>query len=110
MHTVAANRASPALENPAYKAVFSKIDWRIIPLLLIAYMVAYLDRINIGYAQLQMKQTLPFDDAVYGLGAGIFFVGYFLFEVPSNLLLERIGARKTLLRIMVLWGAALPAP
>ena len=51
-----------------------------------------------------MKQTLPFDDAVYGLGAGMFFIGYFLFEVPSNLLLERIGARKTLLRIMVLWG------
>src|SRR3954467_1983948 len=91
-------------ESTALKAVFSKVDWRLIPLLLIAYMVAYLDRINIGYAQLQMKQTLPFGDAVYGLGAGIFFVGYFLFEVPSNLLLERIGARKTLLRIMVLWG------
>ena len=70
-------------------------------------MVAYLDRINIGYAQLQMKQTLPFSDAVYGLGAGIFFVGYFLFEVPSNLLLEKIGARKTLLRIMLLWGLGL---
>jgi MFS family permease len=56
-----------------------------------------------------MKQTLPFDDAVYGLGAGIFFIGYFLFEVPSNLLLERIGARKTLLRIMVLWGLAASA-
>jgi fucose permease len=67
-------------------------------------MIAYLDRINIGYAQLQMKETLAFGDAVYGLGAGIFFLGYFLFEVPSNLLLERIGARKTLLRIMVLWG------
>ena len=104
MHPPAANRASPVLEGAAYKAVFSKIDWRIIPLLLVAYMVAYLDRINIGYAQLQMKQTLPFDDAVYGLGAGIFFVGYFLFEVPSNLALEKIGARKTLLRIMVLWG------
>jgi MFS family permease len=106
MRPLAANKTSPVVEGAAYKAVFSKIDWRIIPLLLIAYMVAYLDRINIGYAQLQMKQTLPFDDAVYGLGAGIFFVGYFLFEVPSNLLLERIGARKTLLRIMVLWGAA----
>jgi D-galactonate transporter len=93
-------------ESPALKAVFSKINWRLIPLLLIAYMVAYLDRINIGYAQLQMKQTLPFSDAVYGLGAGIFFIGYFLFEVPSNLLLEKIGARKTLLRIMVLWGIA----
>ena len=107
MHPPAANKSSlrsSALESAAHKAVFSKIDWRLIPLLLIAYMVAYLDRINIGYAQLQMKQTLPFDDAVYGLGAGIFFIGYFLFEVPSNLLLERIGARKTLLRIMVLWG------
>jgi sugar phosphate permease len=81
-------------------AVFSKIGWRILPLLLIAYMIAYLDRVNIGYAQLQMKQTLPWGDAVYGLGAGLFFVGYFLFEVPSNMLLERTGARKTLLRIM----------
>ena len=89
--------------------MFAKIDRRLLPLLLIAYMVAYLDRINIGYAQLQMKQTLPFDDAVYGLGAGIFFIGYFLFEVPSNLLLDRIGARKTLLRIMVLWGLAASA-
>src|SRR3954453_22176161 len=88
----------------ASEAVYSKVGWRIIPILLIAYMIAYLDRINIGYAQLQMKQTLPFGDAVYGIGAGIFFLGYFLFEVPSNLLLERIGARKTLLRIMVLWG------
>ncbi|MGY4569676.1 MFS transporter [Bradyrhizobium sp. BEA-2-5] len=110
MHLPAANKSSsPILENPAYKAVFAKVDWRLIPLLLIASMVAFLDRINIGFAQLQMKQTLPFDDAVYGLGAGIFFVGYFLFEVPSNLLLERIGARKTLLRIMVLWGLAATA-
>jgi sugar phosphate permease len=100
------NKSSSTLQNPSFGAVFSKIDWRLIPLLLIAYMVAYLDRINIGYAQLQMKQTLPFDDAVYGLGAGVFFIGYFLFEVPSNLLLARIGARKTLLRIMVLWGLA----
>jgi D-galactonate transporter len=85
-------------------AVFSRISWRILPILLLAYMVAYLDRVNIGYAQLQMKQTLPWGDAVYGLGAGMFFIGYFLFEVPSNMLLERIGARKTLLRIMVCWG------
>jgi MFS family permease len=88
----------------AAESVYAKVSRRLIPLLLIAYMIAFLDRINIGYAQLQMKQTLAFGDAVYGLGAGIFFLGYFLFEVPSNLLLERIGARKTLLRIMVLWG------
>ena len=88
----------------AANAVFSKISWRILPLLLISYMVAYLDRVNVGYAQLQMKETLPWDVAVYGLGAGIFFIGYFLFEVPSNMLLEKIGARKTLLRIMVCWG------
>jgi sugar phosphate permease len=85
-------------------AVYSKVTWRILPLLLICYIIAYLDRINIGYAQLQMKQTLSFTDAAYGLGAGIFFLGYFLFEVPSNLMLEKIGARKTLLRIMFCWG------
>jgi MFS family permease len=90
-------------------ALYSKIGWRILPVLLLAYMIAYLDRVNIGYAQLQMKQTLPFSDAVYGLGAGIFFVGYLLFEVPSNLMLMKIGARNTLLRIMVLWGLAAAA-
>jgi D-galactonate transporter len=101
-----ATGSSPAPTAPSgpADAVFSKISWRILPILLLAYMVAYLDRVNIGYAQLQMKQTLPWGDAVYGLGAGMFFVGYFLFEVPSNMLLERIGARKTLLRIMVCWG------
>jgi D-galactonate transporter len=84
--------------------LFRKISWRVMPLVLIAYVFAFLDRINIGYAQLQMKQDLAFSDAVYGLGAGIFFVTYLLFEVPSNLLLEKIGARLTFLRIMVLWG------
>ncbi|MES2993676.1 MAG: MFS transporter [Pseudomonadota bacterium] len=93
--------ATPA--GPADQ-VFSKVSWRIMPLLLVCYLIAYLDRINIGYAQLQMKQTLTFSDAAYGLGAGIFFIGYFLFEVPSNLMLEKIGARKTLLRIMFCWG------
>src|SRR6201997_878886 len=87
-------------------AVFRRISWGVMPLILIAYICAFLDRINIGYAQLQMKQDLAFSDAVYGLGAGIFFVTYLLFEVPSNLLLEKIGARLTFLRIMVLWGLA----
>ena len=84
--------------------IYSKVTWRLIPFLFVCYVASYLDRINIGFAQLQMKQDLGFSDAVYGLGAGIFFFGYFLFEVPSNLLLEKYGARKTLLRIMVLWG------
>jgi D-galactonate transporter len=91
-------------EPIAVTKLFSKISWRILPFLMLCYVIAFLDRINIGYAQLQMKQTLTFSDATYGFGAGIFFVGYFLFEVPSNLLLERIGVRKTLLRIMFTWG------
>jgi D-galactonate transporter len=84
--------------------VYRKITRRLIPLLFICYVLNYIDRINVGYAQLQMKDALGFSDAVYGLGAGIFFLGYFFFEVPSNLLLQRIGARKTILRIMVCWG------
>ena len=84
--------------------VYAKVTWRLVPLLFVCYVLSYLDRINVGFAQLQMKSDLGFSDAVYGLGAGIFFVGYFLFEVPSNLLLEKIGARKTMTRIMVIWG------
>lgn len=103
--TGAAAAPEPSAASAAFtQAVFRKINWRLMPLLLICYAVAYLDRINIGYAQLQMRQTLDFSDAVYGLGAGIFFIGYLLFEVPSNLMLEKIGARKTLLRIMLCWG------
>lgn len=85
-------------------AVYRRITLRLIPFLFICYVAAYLDRINIGFAQMQMRHDLGFSDAVYGLGAGIFFAGYFLFEVPSNLILEKIGARKTLIRIMMLWG------
>src|ERR1700736_3491860 len=94
----------PDKEPIAVTRLFSKVGWRILPFLMLCYVIAFLDRINIGYAQLQMKQTLTFSDATYGFGAGIFFIGYFLFEVPSNLLLERIGVRKTLLRIMFTWG------
>ncbi|WP_449433445.1 MFS transporter [Pseudomonas putida] len=91
-------------ESANDNALYRKISWRIMPLLIVAYVVAFLDRINVGYAQLQMKDTLAFSDATYALGAGIFFIGYLLFEVPSNLMLEKIGVRKTLLRIMVCWG------
>jgi D-galactonate transporter len=85
-------------------ATYRKVNWRLIAFLFACYMMSYLDRINIGFAQLQMKQDLGFSDAVYGFGAGIFFAGYFLFEVPSNLILERIGVRKTMMRIMIGWG------
>lgn len=85
-------------------ATFSLITRRIIPLVFIAYLLAYLDRINVGYAQLQMQSALGFSDIVYGVGAGVFFISYLLMEVPSNMLFERIGARLTFLRIMVLWG------
>ncbi|WJF92108.1 MFS transporter [Paraburkholderia bonniea] len=97
----------PAIEPAAQqqdRALYRKVALRIVPFLFISYIVAFLDRINIGFAQLQMKGDLGFSDAVYGLGAGVFFLGYFLFEVPSNLLLQRIGARRTFIRIMVCWG------
>ena len=71
------------------EATYRKITWRLMPLLLICYIVAYLDRVNVGFAKLQMMNALGFSDVVYGLGAGIFFVGYFLFEVPSNVILHK---------------------
>lgn len=85
-------------------AIYRKIDWRLLPFLLVCYFVAYLDRVNVGFAKLQMQSDLNLSDAAYGLGAGIFFIGYALFETPSNLLLPKIGARKTLSRVMILWG------
>jgi len=92
--------------SPALETAYRKIVRRLVPLLFLCYLMNFIDRANIGFAQLQMKTSLGFSDAVYGLGAAMFFVGYALFEVPSNLLLKRIGARRTILRIMVLWGLA----
>ena len=106
MSTSYASSSSSTLVAHADEALYKTVTWRLIPVLLISYIVGYLDRVNVGFAQLQMKESLAFSDAAFGIGAGIFFIGYFLFEVPSNLLLARIGARKTLLRIMVLWGLA----
>jgi MFS family permease len=74
------------------------------PILLIAYIIAYIDRINVGFAKLQMIGDLKFSDSVYGLGAGIFFLGYFLFEVPSNIILHKVGARVWICRVLVTWG------
>ncbi|WP_354674267.1 MFS transporter [Cupriavidus alkaliphilus] len=85
-------------------SLYSRINWRLLPFLLVCYLFAYLDRVNVGFAKLQMQSDLGFSDAAYGVGAGIFFVGYVLFELPSNLMLPRVGARKTFSRILVLWG------
>src|ERR1700694_350840 len=85
-------------------AVYAKIAKRIVPFLALLFLMAWLDRYNLGFAKLQMVKDLGFSEAVYGFGAGIVYLGYMLFEIPSNLLLERIGARKTFARITILWG------
>ncbi|AOR71112.1 MFS transporter [Burkholderia stabilis] len=104
MSAIPSPQAPVAPDSPAHQALYRKLNWRLLPFLLLCYTFAYLDRVNIGFAKLSMQSDLGFSDAVYGLGAGIFFLGYVLFEIPSNLLLPRIGARKTISRIMVLWG------
>ncbi len=86
--------------------LYRKVGWRLLPLLFACYFMAYLDRVNVGFAKLGMQAELGLSDAAYGLGAGIFFLGYVLFEVPSNLYLDRVGVRRTISRIMILWGAA----
>ena len=94
----------PPLVKDFEEATYGKVTWRLIPFLFICYVFAYLDRINVGFAKLQMLSDLKFSESVYGLGAGIFFIGYFLFEVPSNIALHRFGARKWIARIMISWG------
>lgn len=86
------------------KRTISRISWRLVPYIMLLYFVAFLDRVNIGFASLTMNQDLGFSSTVFGIGAGIFFVGYFLFEVPSNLILHKVGARIWIARVMVTWG------
>ncbi|MCQ4259572.1 MFS transporter [Stutzerimonas stutzeri] len=90
--------------EPNSKRLYRKIAWRLIPFLCFCYLAAYLDRINVGFAKLQMAEQLQLSDAAFGFGAGLFFVGYILFEVPSNLILKRVGARIWIARIMITWG------
>jgi len=85
-------------------STYAKVTWRLLPLLFLCYIASYLDRVNVGFAKLQMLNDLKFSETVYGLGAGIFFIGYFLFEVPSNIILHRVGARIWIARIMITWG------
>jgi len=81
-----------------------RIAWRLLPFLFILYFIAYLDRVNVGFAGLEMSHNLGFTDRVFGLGAGIFFAGYFLFEIPGALIVERWSARKWIARILITWG------
>ncbi|MET0962417.1 MAG: MFS transporter [Noviherbaspirillum sp.] len=83
---------------------YAKVTWRLLPFLLLCYIAAYLDRVNVGFAKLQMLNDLQFSETVYGLGAGIFFIGYFLFEVPSNVIMHKVGARIWIGRIMITWA------
>ncbi|QND45278.1 MFS transporter (plasmid) [Rhizobium lusitanum] len=90
--------------NPVEDRAYRKVFWRIVPFLVLCYIVAYLDRVNVGFAKLQMSSELGLSEAAYGIGAGIFFIGYFLFEVPSNVIMNKVGARVWIARIMVTWG------
>lgn len=100
MDTVFSSEVDTAVRKSAYR----KIAFRLMPFLMLCYFCAYLDRVNVGFAKLQMMSDLQFSEAVYGLGAGIFFIGYFLCEVPSNIVLHKVGARRWIARIMVTWG------
>ena len=100
MTTTTAVRGAASFED----ATYAKVSLRLIPFLFLCYVAAYLDRVNVGFAKLQMLSDLKFSDTVYGMGAGIFFIGYFLFEVPSNIILAKTGARVWITRIMVTWG------
>ena len=99
------NSLSDAADTPdADRKLFRKAAWRLMPFLFVCYLFAQVDRMNIAFAKLDMLDDLGFSEAVYGLGAGVFFIGYVLFEVPSNMLLRRYGAHRWLARIMVSWG------
>jgi ACS family tartrate transporter-like MFS transporter len=101
------NLPDPAASSAAVSlkaAIVSKVTWRLVPLLFFLYVVAYLDRINIGFAALQIRSQLHLSDASYGFAAGVFFAGYVLFQLPSNIALERIGARRWIAALMITWG------
>ena len=100
MEIALTEHGTSTIEETAYR----KVTLRIMPFLMICYVVAYLDRVNVGFAKLQMLSDLKFSEAVYGLGAGMFFIGYFFFEVPSNLIMQKVGAKLWIARIMITWG------
>src|SRR5688572_32527445 len=86
------------------RATIAKITWRLLPLIALGYAIAYVDRVNISFAALQMNRDLGFSATVYGLGGGLFFLSYAALEVPSNMVLAKVGARRWIARIMITWG------
>jgi MFS family permease len=98
--------SAPTLDriDPLERETIKRVAWRLIPLLMLGYFCAYLDRVNVGMAASTMNQQLGFSGAVFGFGAGLFFVGYFLAEIPSNLILNKMGARRWIARILITWG------
>ena len=92
------------ISDRAVRLASRKAAWRLIPFLMLCYLVAYLDRVNVGFAALTMNKELGFTAEMFGFGVGTFFFGYFIFEVPSNLILERVGPRRWIARIMISWG------
>src|SRR5690349_23457906 len=98
------SQPATAAKHDIERSRIRAISWRLIPFLIVAYFFSYLDRVNLGFAALTMNEDLKFSPLIFAWGAGIFFIGYFLFEVPSNLALERFGASRWIARIMVTWG------
>lgn len=96
--------ATSATPSHQLKRLYGKVIWRLLPFLMLAFIINAIDRLNLSFAKLRMAEDIALSDAAYGIGAGIFYLGYILFEVPSNLYMQRVGARATLTRIMILWG------
>src|SRR5471030_2704081 len=91
-------------DTVAEKQTMRRVSWRLMPFLTLAFLLCYIDRVNLGFAAIQMNVAVGLDPKIYGLGAGILYIGYFFLEVPSNLALERFGARTWIPRIMISWG------
>src|SRR6476646_7103920 len=94
----------PVMQQTEAEAVMPKVMRRIIPFVFVCYVISYIDRVNVGFAALTMNRDLGLTPAQFGVGAGLFFIGYFLFEIPSNLIMQRVGARVWIARIMITWG------
>ena len=100
----ARNAAPSSTPTDASDPLYRKIAFRILPILFFGYIIAYIDRVNVSFAKLQMLTDLKFTESIYGLGAGIFFLGYFVFEIPSNIILHKVGARLWICRVLLTWG------